>query len=269
MKVIRYKDDSGNPQYGWLNDKGEPCHATGSIGESLDFQDKPVTGDIVLLNPVQPPVVIGVAMNYRSHAEELGKALPERPFYFIKLPNAVQSPGCPIILPRSANSQKVDYEGELAVVLNRDCKNIKKEEAMSCVLGYTIANDVSARDWQFEWGGGQFCRAKSFDGFCPLGPCIVTANKIPEPRVLKLETKLNCEIMQTGTVNDLIFDIPTLIEFLSASTTLPKHTVILTGTPGGVGATRKPPRYLKAGDTVSITIEPIGTLTNPVLEEVT
>lgn len=267
MKIIRYADSAGDPHFGWLKESGLACQATGMPGEDFQPLDEPVAAGYSLLAPLQPSAVIGVALNYRSHAEELNRALPERPFYFIKLPNAVQSPDQPIILPRQGRSDKVDYEGELAIYLNRDCKNISREEALSCILGYTIANDVSSRDWQFEWGGGQYCRSKSFDGFCPMGPCMVMADAIGDPAALHIETKVNGETRQSSTVSDLIFDIPYLISFLSASTTLPKHTAILTGTPGGVGFSYDPPRYLQPGDTVSITIEPIGTLTNPVAEE--
>jgi 2-keto-4-pentenoate hydratase/2-oxohepta-3-ene-1,7-dioic acid hydratase in catechol pathway len=134
-------------------------------------------------------------------------------------------------------------------------------------LGYTCCNDVSARDWQLKRGGGQWCRGKSFDTFSPLGPCLVTRDELPNPNELAIRTTLNGEVMQDWNTNDMIFDVPTLIEFLSGSTTLPAGTVILTGTPHGVGMVRKPPRWLRAGDVVSIEIEGIGTLTNPVADE--
>ena len=137
------------------------------------------------------------------------------------------------------------------------------------MLGYTCANDVSARDWQKEWGGGQWCRAKSFDTFCPLGPCLVTKDDIENPNALTIKTTLNGQVMQDWNTNDMIFDVPTLIEFLSGSMTLQPGTVILTGTPHGVGAARTPPVFLKPGDTVTIEIEKIGALTNPVIAEAT
>jgi len=161
----------------------------------------------------------------------------------------------------------VDYECELAVVINRRCKNVSRAEALDYVLGYTCANDVSARDWQRSLGGGQWCQAKSFDTFCPLGPVLVTKDEIPNPNNLRIKTVLNGEVMQDWTTSDMVFDVPTLIEFLSASKTLLPGTVILTGTPHGVGFARKPPVWLKSGDTVSIEIEKIGTLTNPVVNE--
>ncbi len=165
------------------------------------------------------------------------------------------------------DSTKVDYECELAVVIGRACKNVARESALDCVLGYTCANDVSARDWQIERGGGQWCRGKFFDGFAPLGPCLVTPEDIPNPNALRIRTHLNGETVQDSNTDDMIFDVPSLIAFLSGSTTLRPGTVILTGTPEGVGMARKPPRWLRPGDEVSIEIEKIGTLTNPVADE--
>ena len=135
------------------------------------------------------------------------------------------------------------------------------------MLGYTCANDVSARDWQLRRGGGQWCRGKTFDTFCPLGPCLVTTDEIDNPNSLSIKTILNGEVVQDWDTGDMIFDVPALIEFLSASTTLLPGTVILTGTPHGVGVARKPPLWLKPGDTVTVEIEKIGKLTNPVVEE--
>ena len=185
----------------------------------------------------------------------------------MKTPGAVQHPGEAIILPRWLHSAKVDYECELAVIIGRACKNVPRERALDYVLGYTCANDVSARDWQKEGGGSQWCRGKTFDTFAPLGPCLVTADEIPNPNALRIQTRINGETLQDANTSDMIFDVPTLIEFLSGSTTLLAGTVILTGTPHGVGVARTPPRYLAAGDEVSIEIERIGVLTNPVGEE--
>jgi len=135
------------------------------------------------------------------------------------------------------------------------------------VFGYTCANDVSARDWQRKWGGSQWCRGKTFDTFCPLGPAIVTKDEIPDPQTLRLRTLLNGEVMQDSNTCDMIFDVRTLVAFLSGSCTLLPGTVILTGTPSGVGTGMKPPRYMKPGDTVTVAIERIGELTNPVIAE--
>jgi 2-keto-4-pentenoate hydratase/2-oxohepta-3-ene-1,7-dioic acid hydratase in catechol pathway len=152
----------------------------------------------------------------------------------------------------------------LAVVIGKTCKNASRKNALDFVLGYTCADDVSARDWQIKKGGGQWCRGKTFDTFSPLGPCLVTTDEIPNPNTLRIKTTLNGQVMQDSNTNDMIFDVPALIEFLSGSTTLLPGTVILTGTPQGVGMAMKPPCWLKPGDSVSIEIEKIGTLTNPV-----
>jgi 2-keto-4-pentenoate hydratase/2-oxohepta-3-ene-1,7-dioic acid hydratase in catechol pathway len=179
----------------------------------------------------------------------------------------VQNPGDPIVLPTHLKSNEVDYECELAVVIGKAAKNVSKENALDYVLGYTCANDVSARDWQRTFGGSQWCRGKTFDTFCPLGPVLVTTDEITDPNQLGIKTILNGETMQDLNTNDMIFDVPTLIEFLSGSTTLLPGTVILTGTPQGVGMARTPPVWLKAGDSVTIEIEKIGSLTNPVVDE--
>jgi 2-keto-4-pentenoate hydratase/2-oxohepta-3-ene-1,7-dioic acid hydratase in catechol pathway len=171
------------------------------------------------------------------------------------------------LFPTRLRSDEVDYECELAVVIGRNCKNVRRADALDYVFGYTCANDVSARDWQIKRGGGQWCRGKFFDTFAPLGPCLVTRDEIPNPNALRIRTILNGETVQDWNTNDMIFDVPALTEFLSGSTTLLPGTVILTGTPHGVGMASKPPRWLKPGDSVSIEIEKIGTLTNPVALE--
>jgi 2-keto-4-pentenoate hydratase/2-oxohepta-3-ene-1,7-dioic acid hydratase in catechol pathway len=185
----------------------------------------------------------------------------------MKSPGAVQNPEDPIYLPRKLRSDSVDYECELAVVIGKPARNVSREKAIEHVLGYTCANDVSARDWQKEGGGGQWCRGKTFDTFCPLGPVIVTPDEIPNPQALRIMTRVNGETLQDWSTNDMIFDIPTLIEFLSASTTLLPGTVIITGTPHGVGMARNPQRWLQPGDVAEVEIEGIGILRNPVAEE--
>lgn len=220
-----------------------------------------------LLAPLDAAAVLCIGLNYRKHAEEGKQAIPAHPVLFMKIPTTVTNPGDPIVLPRKLRSDKVDYECELAVVIGKRCHNVSKADALKYVLGYTCANDVSARDWQMNGGGGQWCRGKTFATFCPLGPCLVTADEIPDPNSLKIRTVLNGNVMQDWNTNDMIFDVPTLIEYLSASTVLAPGTVILTGTPHGVGSARTPPVFLQPGDTVTIDIEKIGELTNPVVEE--
>jgi 2-keto-4-pentenoate hydratase/2-oxohepta-3-ene-1,7-dioic acid hydratase in catechol pathway len=182
----------------------------------------------------------------------------------MKLPGAIQHPGAPIRLPVHQASTRVDYEAELAIVLGRECRDATRENALDFVLGYTCANDVSARDWQRDFGGGQWNHAKSFDTFCPLGPVIVTKDELPRPNNLRIRSILNSQVMQDSTTADMIFDVPAIIAFLSADKTLPAGTLILTGTPEGVGFARKPPVWLRPGDTISVEIEGIGTLSNPV-----
>ena len=265
MKIIRHLTPSG-PAYAALQPDGSAREITGDIFGSHTVSDKAVKPG-KLLAPVVPPNILAIGLNYRKHAEEGGKGVPERPMLFIKSTNTLQNPGDPIEIPVKLASTEVDYECELAVVIGRTCKNATRANALDYVLGYTCANDVSARDWQIRWNGGQFCEGKSFDTFCPLGPVLVTKDEIPDPNKLRIKTVLNGQTMQDWSTDDMVFDVPTLIEFLSGSKTLLPGTVILTGTPHGVGYARKPPVFLKAGDTITIDIEKVGALTNPVIEE--
>ena len=274
MRIVRYEQNRA-VGYGRQRDDGSivaiddgPAAAAGRAWEiALDAADGPVVEGASLLAPVVPTGVLCIGLNYRKHAEESGAQAPEQPILFMKLPSAVQDPGGDIVLPRRLRSDQVDYEAELAVVIGRRCHNVTREEALDYVLGYTCGNDVSARDWQLQWGGGQWCRGKTFATFCPLGPALVTTEDIPDPNALAIKTVINGETMQDWTTRDMIFDVPELIAFLSGSTTLEPGTVIMTGTPHGVGAARTPPRFLQPGDSVTIEIESIGALTNPVVEE--
>ena len=265
MHLIRHLTQAG-PAYAALQPDGSGRVIAGDIFGDFQVTEESITPG-KRLAPLQPVNILCIGLNYARHAAEGGKPPPERPVLFIKNTAAVQNPGDPIELPRRQPSTMVDYECELAVVIGRRCKNVTKAQALDYVLGYTCANDVSARDWQRSLGGGQWCHAKSFDTFCPLGPVLVTRDEIPQPNNLRIKTVLNGQTMQDWTTADMVFDVPTLIEFLSASKTLLPGTVILTGTPHGVGFARTPPVWLKAGDTVSIEIEQIGTLTSPVVDE--
>jgi 2-keto-4-pentenoate hydratase/2-oxohepta-3-ene-1,7-dioic acid hydratase in catechol pathway len=310
MKIIRFLDENAQIQLGRQHDDGRATLLEGDLFGDLRDTGRPIeiawdglqsvesdrpkqtvrtevrATACKLLAPLAPTAILCIGLNYKKHAEEGGKPLPAHPMLFMKMPGAAQNPGDPILLPRKLRSDKVDYECELAVVIGRECKNATKANALDYVLGYTCGNDVSARDWQAEWGGGQWCRGKTFDTFCPLGPCLVTASQnslprplppggdgggsdeISNPNGLKIKTVLNGQTMQDWTTEDMIFDVRTLIEFLSGSTTLRPGTVIMTGTPHGVGFARKPPVWLKAGDEVTVEIEKIGRLTNRVVEEV-
>ena len=265
MKIIRFLDDTGNSHYGERIDDQSARLITGDIfGE---YQTVNQTQRVEkLLAPVVPTTILCIGLNYKFHAKEVGYKIPEHPILFMKGFNALQNPGDPIILPKVAPGE-VDYEAELAVILKKPAKNVSPGEARDYVLGYTCANDISARRWQQHGGGGQWCRAKSFDTFCPLGPYLVTPEEIANPNDLQIKTTLNGKIMQDWTTSDMIWDIPSLISFLSEGTTLLPGTVILTGTPQGVGFTRKPPVYLKSGDEVTIELQNIGALTNPVEDE--
>ena len=264
MKIIRFQDSTGITHYGSQQADGSALVIEGDIFGSFTVTDRKAEVK-KLLAPVQPTIILCIGLNYRHHAAESNLPAPEHPVLFIKNPAAVQNPGDPIRLPQKLKSDSVDYECELAVVIGKTAANVSKADALSHVLGYTCANDVSARDWQKNGGGGQWCRGKTFDTFCPLGPVLVTTDEIPNPNALGIKTIVNGETMQDWNTNDMIFDVPTLIEFLSADTTLLPGTVIITGTPHGVGMARKPPLWLKSGDSVTIEIEKIGALVNPVV----
>jgi len=268
MKIQRYLTAEHQTRYGALQADGTLLELEGGLLEGLQETGREAAAQKILA-PIVPAQILAIGLNYRKHAEETKARIPEYPVLFVKNVASIQNPGDPIILPRKLASQEVDYECELAVVIVRDCRNVSRADALDYVQGYTCANDVSARDWQKRWGGSQWCRGKSFDTFCPLGPVLVTPDEIPNPNALGIRTIINGEVMQESNTQDMIFDVPTLIEFLSGSTTLPKGTVILTGTPSGVGMARDPQVWLKAEDEVTVEIEKIGRLTNTVREEVT
>jgi 2-keto-4-pentenoate hydratase/2-oxohepta-3-ene-1,7-dioic acid hydratase in catechol pathway len=215
---------------------------------------------VKLAPPVtRPAKIIGVGLNYKDHAEEQNVKNPDSPSIFAKFPNALIGHNDPITWDTHVASQ-VDFEAELAVIIGKTIKNCPESEALEAVFGYTCANDVSARDIQFS--NGQVVRGKSLDTFCPLGPWIVTADEIPNPDSLKIQCRLNGNLMQDSHTGLMIFSIPGLISFLSRSFTLVPGDIILTGTPKGVGAFRKPPVYMKDGDEVIVEIEGLGRLVN-------
>jgi 2-keto-4-pentenoate hydratase/2-oxohepta-3-ene-1,7-dioic acid hydratase in catechol pathway len=266
MRIIRYQDPQGAIHYGSEKPDGSAMRCTGDIYSGLHETTEPAHV-AKLLAPVVPSQILCIGLNYSRHAAESGMNPPERPVLFLKGINTLQNPGDPIEIPVKGASSEVDYECELVAVIGKTCKNATAANALSHVLGYTCGNDVSARDWQIKWGSGQWSRGKTFDTFCPLGPCLVTADEIPDPQTLGIRTIVNGETVQDWTTNDMIFSVAQLIEFLSASNTLPAGTVILTGTPHGVGMAAKPPRWLKPGDNVTVEIDRIGRLSNPVALE--
>lgn len=267
MKIIRFLSGAGEVFIGRY--EAERQNQARIIQGDLfgDFSLTPGISEVrQILPPLYPCNIIALGLNYRRHADEMGIDYPQIPVIFMKATTSVIGPETPLLLPL-AGPDRVDYEGELAIVIGRMIKNATPEQAMAAVLGYTCANDVSARDWQMEKQKSQWVRGKSFDTFCPLGPCLVTKDELPEPNGLRIRTLLNGRIMQDSNTADMIFDIPTLISSLSQSMTLLPGTVILTGTPEGVGFTRRPPVYLQAGDLITVDIEGIGKLSNPVRME--
>ena len=237
----------------------------GLIGEvSLNPTGETVAlSEVKLLAPVDPPNVLAIGLNYRRHAAETQLTLPERPLLFIKANTAVIGAGEPIVLPSIAPAE-VDYEAELCLVIGKRAKNVSESEALSYVFGYTCGNDVSARDCQLRLDS-QWARGKSFDSFCPLGPWLET--DLENPDDLAIRSLLNGQVMQDSNTSDLIFNCRQLVSFLSHNLTLLPGTVIMTGTPEGVGMARTPPVYLRPGDVIEIEIEGIGTLSNPVQAE--
>lgn len=221
-------------------------------------------GEVGVYAPIlNPEKIIAIGLNYLDHARESGMEPPKKPLFFSKYPSAIVGPGAPVVLPPPEISTQVDYEIELAVIIGKAAKNVSEEEAMEHVFGYTILNDISARDLQFE--DGQWVKGKALDTFAPMGPWIVTKDEIPDPHGLRLAMSLNGEIVQDSSTSNLIFKVPQLIAYLSSLFTLKPGDVISTGTPFGVGMARNPKRFLKPGDTMVAEIERIGALENPVV----
>lgn len=216
---------------------------------------------IEFLPAVYPGKILAIGRNYVDHAIEGGAAPPEAPLIFNKLPNSLNAHNAPIILPPI--TVKVDYESELAVVIGRKAKRVSEAEALDHIFGYTMINDVSARDLQF--GDGQWTRGKGLDTFAPLGPFITTRDEIKDVQALKIEGRLNGEVMQSSNTGKMIFKVAYLVSYLSQGMTLEPGDVIATGTPEGVGVFRDPPVLLKAGDIFEVEIEKLGTLRNPVI----
>ncbi|XP_019646367.1 PREDICTED: fumarylacetoacetate hydrolase domain-containing protein 2-like [Branchiostoma belcheri] len=219
---------------------------------------------ITLTSPVpNPGKVICVGMNYKDHCLEQNAPIPKEPIFFSKFGNTITGPEDDIIHPD--NSDQVDWEVEMTVVIGKQGKDIKEEDVYDHVAGYTVADDVSARDWQMKRNGGQWLLGKTFDSFCPLGPAIVTKDEIPDPHTLGLRCRVNGNTVQDSSTEQLVFQVPTLVAWISRIVTLCPGDVILTGTPPGVGVFRKPPVFLKRGDVVECEIDGIGTIRNKVV----
>lgn len=263
MRIIRFEDESGTICLGEPAGDEAARVIVGDLFGTFESTDE-VRVVRRLLAPLVPTNIIAIGLNYRRHAEEGGSEVPKHPVVFAKLTSSLANPGDPIFLPIDAPDE-VDYEAELAVVIGKSARHTKIEEALGHVLGYTCANDVSARDCQ-QRRDLQWMRAKSFDTFCPLGPSLVVDPEL-DPNSLPIRSKLNGKTMQESNTDDMCFSVPTLISYLSQHFTLLPGTVILTGTPEGVGFAQHPPVYLRDGDTISVEIDGIGELTNPVRRE--
>jgi 2,4-didehydro-3-deoxy-L-rhamnonate hydrolase len=271
LKLVTYSTGGGAPGVGYIEDGGIQPLGGGSLleyilhGRSPDRQPggEPVAlAEASLHAPIaRPEKIVAIGLNYEDHAAETGAEIPDKPVVFTKYPNTIIGPGAPIRIPPL--TEQVDYEAELAVVIGRRAKNVSEAEALDYVFGYLNANDVSARDLQFS-EGGQWTRSKSIDTFLPLGPYVATRDEIPDPQNLFIRAILNGETVQDGTTSRMIFSVAELVSFLSQGMTLEPGDVIITGTPPGVGMARDPQLWMKPGDEVSIEIEGLGTLTNPV-----
>ncbi len=270
MRLVTFSPSGAKPEAGIL--EGDQIRALGTDMISAIASGRrpssiapafPASGVKIFAPIPRPPKLICVGLNYRDHAAETKSELPKVPTIFNKFTNVVIGPGDPIVLPKA--SERPDYEAEFAFVIGRGGRHIKAANAMEHVFGYTIVNDVSARDYQLQTT--QWLMGKTFDTFAPMGPCIVTADEIKDPHALDISLELNGEVMQHSNTRELIFKIPELVEFISTVVTLEPGDVVITGTPAGVGFARKPPRYLMPGDECVIRIEGIGELRNPCIAE--
>lgn len=276
MRLVSYSVDGGTIAPGLLLEDARQVADLGSLGftSTLDFMERGGAGvkpaktlplDAVRLHaPIPaPPRVFAIGLNYRDHAIESGMEIPTTPVVFFKLSTSVVGPGDAIVLPK--NSTMPDYEAEFAFVIGKGGYRIPASAWREHVYGYTIVNDVSARDVQFATT--QWSMSKSFPTFCPMGPAIVTADEIADPHALQISLTIDGETLQNSSTRELVFGIPELIEHLSSITPLLTGDVISTGTPPGVGLGRNPKRWLKPSETVTVTIEGLGSLTNPVIAE--
>ncbi len=267
MQIIRFENQGGYIYTGCEYDGQTAAIIDGDI--YTDFQISKVRQQVKrLLTPIVPTVIYGIGLNYKPHIEETGLVFPEYPVVFMKNLGAAVGHLDDIIIPISCqNPSQVDYEAELCVVIKKKTKNISVDDALDSVLGYTCANDISARDWQMNGGGKQWNKGKSFDTFCPFGPGIVTPDELVDPASLEVECIFNGRTMQKGNTSEMLFSVAQLISFLSQSATLLPGTLILTGTPSGVGFTREPPVFLMDKDVLETKIEGVGVLKNSVTLE--
>jgi 2-keto-4-pentenoate hydratase/2-oxohepta-3-ene-1,7-dioic acid hydratase in catechol pathway len=240
------------------------------VRQIVQRYDKTPEGERIMTRPLssvtldaplsRPGKIVALGKNYLDHVEETGSEIPEFPVIFAKFPSSVIGPDDYISIPEI--SSKIDWEVELGIVIGKTCKGVSEKKSLEFVAGYTVINDISARDLQMN--DGQWVRSKSLDGFCPMGPCIVTQDELGDASKLKMHTKVNGVIKQESSTSNLIFNVPKIISYLSKSFTLEPGDVIATGTPSGVGFVRNPPEFLKVGDKVEVYIEKIGYLRNKI-----
>ena len=285
MKLVTFNEPGGRPRVGvalgdavvdvTAADAAIPADMIGFLEAGADARaaaDAAASGgaprfalaEVELHSPVpRPGKILAVGLNYGDHIAETGLDTPEIPMIFNKQSTSAHGPAQPFHRPKV--SDKLDYEGELAIVIGRRCRHVPKDRAADVIAGYTVCNDVSVRDWQMR--SATFTMGKSFDTHCPLGPWIVTSDEVGDPHALDLKTWVNGELRQSSNTKHLVFDCYDLVEHLSTAFTLEPGDVIPTGTPGGIGAAMKPRQYLKAGDVVRVEIEGIGAIENAVIEE--
>ncbi|MGI8911027.1 MAG: fumarylacetoacetate hydrolase family protein [Rubrobacteraceae bacterium] len=272
MRLVTYSVGDGGPRIGSLEGEEIRPLAHESMLDFIEYGGSPEPGeDTVPLSTARlhapipnPEKIVAIGLNYEDHAQETGAPIPDKPVVFTKYPNTIIGPGEAILIPPI--TRQVDYEAELAVVIGKTARNVPESEALDHVFGYANANDVSARDLQFS-EGGQWTRSKSLDTFMPFGPFIATKDEVPDPQNLSIRAILNGETVQDGTTAKMIFPVAELVAFLSTGMTLVPGDIIITGTPPGVGMARDPQLWMKPGDEVTIEIENLGALTNPVEAE--
>lgn len=270
-RIVRFLCVDGEEWLGVFTDVTETKCRIATRGESGRLAiGKEIKSVDVILAPVEPPSVYCIGLNYACHAAETKKDVPEYPIVFTKAVTSLVGHQGAIILPRVAKDE-VDYEGELGVVIGREAKNVSEAEALSYVLGYVPCNDVTARRWQGKKGGGQWARSKGFDSFLPCGPYLTPAAAVPDPQKLRIRTTVNGDLVQDGHTSNMLSSVAKIISFLSQGTTLLPGTLILTGTPAGVGYSKG--KFLQRGDTISISIVSdddkvsLGLLTNTCVDE--
>ena len=265
MRYVRVSTEDGPVVAVQRGDALEPV-GPGSVPAPLGNGERAAgdlgtAGDARLLAPLSPGKVVAIGLNYKDHIAETGLATPERPLIFAKFPSSVIGPDAAIRIDPEV-TERVDWEVELCAIVGRRMRRVQESEALDHVFGYTVGNDVSARDVQF--GDGQWVRGKSLDTFCPLGPCVVTADEIPDPQDVRLKTRVNGETMQDASTAAMVFGVAELLSYCSRSFTLEPGDVVMTGTPWGCGEFMEPKRSLAGGDVVEVEAEGIGVLRNPV-----